>query len=167
MIIDIWTLHSVLFKRGCEGERQPHHGTLWYLFTSWAAPACIHSIPQHCVCEGMCLCWCCPPSLPAHLFPHCLGLVVWSSEWSPLKWVSLLPVWLSEGGVFPLHFDFIMSVTLSLTLGALYVCHFFIIMLLLMGGGCLRILVIKDMVFFRAIVLKIIVHNTWQAFRPV
>lgn len=75
----------------------------------------------------MCLCWCCPPSLPAHPFPHCLGYDVWTSEWSPLKQVSLLPVWLSAG-VF-LHIDFIMSVTLSLTLGALYVCHCFIIML--------------------------------------
>lgn len=75
----------------------------------------------------MCFCWCCPPSLPAHPFPHCLGCDVWTSERSPLKQVSLLPVWLSAR-VF-LHIDFIMSVTLSLTLGALYVCHCFIIML--------------------------------------
>lgn len=53
------------------------------------------------VCEGMCLCWCNPPSVPAHLFPHSVGLVVWSSEWSPLKQVSLLPVWLSDGVFSP------------------------------------------------------------------
>lgn len=83
-----------------------------------------------CVCEGMCLCWCYPPSLPSHLFPQRLGLVVWTSEWGPLKQVSLLPVWLSEWVFSPYTFTLIMSVTLSLTSGALYVCHFFIILLL-------------------------------------
>lgn len=39
---------------------------------------------------------------------------------------SCMTVW---WGVFPLRIDFIMSVTLSPTLGAIYVCHFFILML--------------------------------------
>lgn len=59
-------------------------------------------------------------SVSSHPGPHRVGT-------NPLKQISLLPVWLSEG-VF-LHIDFVMSVTLSLTLGALYVCHCFIIML--------------------------------------
>lgn len=49
----------------------------------------------------MCLCRCYPPSLPAHLFPHSIGFLVWSSDRSSLKPVSLLPEWLSDGVFSP------------------------------------------------------------------
>lgn len=75
----------------------------------------------------LCECVVLPLTFCLHMLPHCLGLVVWTSVHSPLMQISLLPVWLSEGGF--LRIDFIMSVTLSLTLGALYACHCFIILL--------------------------------------
>lgn len=82
---------------------------------------CFTSGPQIIICSGV---WgnvvFAGAALLHTLFPHSWGLVVAAREWSPLKQVSLLPEWLSEG-VF-IHIDF-MSVTLSLTSGALYVCH--------------------------------------------
>lgn len=87
---------------------------------------------------------------------------------------SCMTVW---WGVFPLRIDFIMPDTLSLTLGALYVCHFFIIMLLwpalalsvrrhakMFLHCCFIISVIEDMVFpvsLCVVILTIFTYNEW------
>lgn len=47
----------------------------------------------------LCECVVLPLTFCLHMLPHCLGLVVWTSVHSPLMQISLLPVWLSEGGV--------------------------------------------------------------------
>lgn len=68
--------------------------------------------------------WCCPPGLLAHLFPHSVGLVVWTSEWSSLKQVSLLPVWLSEGVFSPYAMTLLCQLHCLRHWGLFMFCHF-------------------------------------------
>lgn len=106
-------------------------GTLWYLLMSWAQLfQSVHTEYTLALCV-----W---GNVPLLVLPSQSARTPVSSLYGPCRVVirvkpfeagliaSCMTVW---WGVFPLRIDFIMSVTLSPTLGAIYLCHFFIIML--------------------------------------
>lgn len=131
VVTDIWTAHSVLFKHGCGalwGKDSPtrHSVMSVYVMSGPGFPVCAYVVYLSTVCVRECAS--AAANLPA--CPHTCFLTPRAStcgHQSEALW-SRSHCFLYDclRGVFPLRIDFIMSVILSLTLGALYVCHFFI-----------------------------------------